>query len=284
MRALIVGLVVVLCVGSALAAKAPTFAHQAAQAKAGGRLLLADFYTDWCYWCQQLDKNVYPNKRVAGLIHKYFVLAKVNAEEDTKTAAKYDINAYPTIVILDTDGTVLKRIEGYEDAKLFAADLEDAVDLQKLRAEGRTLKAELASGTAANKGAAEARMGYIDLRLGDSAGAAEWLTKAQADGVNTPDLTLNLALATKQGADLVQALSGWITANPDNARLGEATYDLGIAQEKTKDWKGALAQMNKVVAATPESYFGLKAATEVKALTQRAAEESQQAPPCTSHG
>ncbi len=291
MKVLVAGLTLVLVLGAALSAptkaatKASSYADQAAKAKADGKLLLLDFYTDWCYWCGQLDKRVYPDKRVAELMDKYFVMAKVNAEEDTAAAAKYNIGAYPTLVILDADATQLKRISGFEEPKLFAADLEEAVELQRLRAEARKIKVDLAAGTAENAGEKEARLGYILLRLGDTKGAAQWLTKAKADGVATPDLTLNLALVTKDGADLVKALDEWVVANPDSPRKGEAEYALGAAQAKARQWKDALASFNQVVASAPESLYGLRAATQVKPLEQRIADDSrQQLPTSMGHG
>jgi thiol:disulfide interchange protein DsbD len=251
--------------GAALSApaKAPTKASvypgQLAKAKADGKILLVDFFTDWCYWCGQLDKQVYPDTRVSELIDKYFVLVKINAEEDVATATKFKVTAYPTIVALDGDGKVLKRIEGFEEPKLFAADLEEAVELQKLRAEAQGLKVDLATGKAEDAGDKEARLGYILLRLGDTKGAAQWLTKAKADGVDTPDLTLNTMLTTK--------------------------YALGMAQSKARQWKDALASMNQVVAGAPDSVFGLRAATQVKPLEQRIADDSRPATePSTGHG
>jgi thiol:disulfide interchange protein DsbD len=277
--------------GAALSApaKAPTKASvypgQLAKAKADGKILLVDFFTDWCYWCGQLDKQVYPDTRVSELIDKYFVLVKINAEEDVATATKFKVTAYPTIVALDGDGKVLKRIEGFEEPKLFAADLEEAVELQKLRAEAQGLKVDLATGKAEDAGDKEARLGYILLRLGDTKGAAQWLTKAKADGVDTPDLTLNTMLTTKTGGDLVKALDDWTVANPESPRKWEAEYALGMAQSKARQWKDALASMNQVVAGAPDSVFGLRAATQVKPLEQRIADDSRPATePSTGHG
>lgn len=288
MKAAIAAVAVVLCVGMAIAApakaKTSTYAKLAAQATKQDKLLLADFFTDWCYWCQQLDKKVYPDKRVSELIDKYFVLAKINAEQDTATAGKYDVSAYPTIVIVDTDGVVLKKILGYEEPKLFAADLEDAVQLKHERAEAQQLKKDLASGKTADAANKEARLGHILLRLRDTKDAAHWLSKAKAGGVNTPDVQLDTALATLKSIELVQALNSWVVANPESARRWEATYDLGMAQEKVQQWSDALASMNLVVAGSPHSLFGLRAAMEVKPLQQRVADENKPAEPGTVHG
>lgn len=288
MKAAIAAVAVVLCVGMAMAAPAKaetsTYAKLAAQATKQDKLLLADFFTDWCYWCQQLDKKVYPDKRVSELIDKYFVLAKINAEQDTATASKYDVSAYPTIVILDTDGVVLKKILGYEAPKLFAADLEDAIQLKHERAEAQQLKKDLASGKTEDAANKEARLGHILLRLRDTKDAAHWLGKAKAGGVNTPDLQLDTALATLQSIELVQALNKWVVANPESPRRWEATYDLGMAQEKAQQWSDALASMNLVVAGSPETLFGLRAAMEVKPLQQRVADENKPPEPGTVHG
>ncbi|MBU4310721.1 thioredoxin family protein, partial [bacterium] len=38
-----------------------------AEAKRTGKPIMIDFYTDWCHWCDELDKKVYTNSDVIKL-------------------------------------------------------------------------------------------------------------------------------------------------------------------------------------------------------------------------
>lgn len=52
-------------------------------------------------------------------------MAKVNAEVDTATSAKYRVRAYPTILLLKSDGTEIDRLLGYSRAPEFMQQVED---------------------------------------------------------------------------------------------------------------------------------------------------------------
>jgi tetratricopeptide (TPR) repeat protein len=52
-------------------------------------------------------------------------MAKVNAEKDTVTAAKYHVSGYPTIMVLKKDGTEIDRLVGYSRAPEFISQVED---------------------------------------------------------------------------------------------------------------------------------------------------------------
>jgi len=97
-----------------------------AEAKSQHKIIMIDFYTDWCEWCKQLDTDVYPDPDVIKAVSK-LVPVKLNAETDgASLAAKYGVTGYPTIVFLNSDGTLISQIVGYEDAGQFAADVNKA--------------------------------------------------------------------------------------------------------------------------------------------------------------
>jgi len=74
--------------------------------------ILIDFYTDWCTWCKKLDTETYVDTMVVSMSGN-IVFTKINAEVDTATARKYSVKAYPTIVLLNSDGTEIDRIAGF---------------------------------------------------------------------------------------------------------------------------------------------------------------------------
>jgi len=88
------------------------------KAKADGKPVMADFYTDWCHWCKKLDDEVYSD---AGLnrIAKQFVCVKVNCEADKNAPAKYNVRGYPTIIFFDPNGNAADTFVGYRDVPAF---------------------------------------------------------------------------------------------------------------------------------------------------------------------
>jgi len=44
------------------------------------KLILVDFYTDWCGWCVKLDRETYRDASVIEEMNKYFYAVKFNAE------------------------------------------------------------------------------------------------------------------------------------------------------------------------------------------------------------
>lgn len=52
-------------------------------------------------------------------------MAKVNAEKDTVTAARYRVKSYPTIMVLKNDGSEIDRVVGYYHPREFMDQVED---------------------------------------------------------------------------------------------------------------------------------------------------------------
>ncbi len=87
-----------------------------AQAKSDRKLVMLDVYTDWCGWCKKLDRDVYSDSRVAAAL-KDVIPVKVNAEKGGEDVARrYAVEGFPTILFVDANGQVVKRIDGYVDA------------------------------------------------------------------------------------------------------------------------------------------------------------------------
>ena len=108
-------------------------------AKKSGKLIMVDFYTDWCGWCKVLDQKTYTDANVIKLADASFVSLKINAEkEGTAQAKRYGVTGFPTILFLDAsklpevgsegkgkagDGEVVGKIVGFKDAGPFALDM-----------------------------------------------------------------------------------------------------------------------------------------------------------------
>lgn len=98
------------------------------QARRTNRLVMLDFYTDWCAFCKKLDRETYTHPRVVQLA-KQVVPVRMNAEKEGRTSAmKYGVTGFPTILFLTPQGNVAGRIGGYLPAGPFAAVLQQQID------------------------------------------------------------------------------------------------------------------------------------------------------------
>ena len=89
------------------------------KAKAEGKVVLIDFYADWCSWCKTLDRETYGNGEVASYLNGNLVCIKINVEENISLSNNYNITALPTIVFLSDDGMEVDRIVGYMPSDQF---------------------------------------------------------------------------------------------------------------------------------------------------------------------
>ena len=93
--------------------------------------ILVDFSgSDWCGWCIKLDKEVFSTKAFKDYAKDNFVLLLLDfprrssisdklKKQNSELAKKYQVQGFPTVLILDKDGTVIARggyMEGGSEA------------------------------------------------------------------------------------------------------------------------------------------------------------------------
>ncbi len=83
-------------------------------AQESNKLIFVDFYADWCGYCKQLDEKTYPNENVKEVMAQKYVAVKVNVDQYPDLASKYSVYGLPTLMIMDSNGTEIKRVEGYQ--------------------------------------------------------------------------------------------------------------------------------------------------------------------------
>ena len=101
------------------------------KAKVENKLVFMDCYTSWCGPCKMMAEKILPLKEVGEYMNGRFVCIKVDMEkgEGPKLAQKYQVSAYPTFLVIKTDGTVMHRIVGgMLDGKEFIRKVDGAFD------------------------------------------------------------------------------------------------------------------------------------------------------------
>ena len=84
------------------------------QAKVENKYVFIDCYTSWCGPCKMMAEKILPLKEVGEYMNGKFVCVKFNMEKGEGRAIqqKYRVSAYPTFLILDTDGSLLHAVVG----------------------------------------------------------------------------------------------------------------------------------------------------------------------------
>ena len=82
-----------------------TYTDIVSKAKSENKHVFIDFYTTWCGPCKKLEEVTYQDAKVVDFLNK-IIAVKWDAEKgDGETLAKkFNIGAYPTLILLGPDG------------------------------------------------------------------------------------------------------------------------------------------------------------------------------------
>jgi protein disulfide-isomerase len=116
------------------------FSKAQAQAKAEGKFVLVNFTgSDWCGWCMKLRKDVFLRPEFESYAKSNLVLVEIDfpkrkplppaaQQHNQKLAEQFQVQAYPTLIVLDAHGTKLGRISyGTGGPKPFIAEIEKLI-------------------------------------------------------------------------------------------------------------------------------------------------------------
>ena len=107
------------------------------KAKAEKKLIFVDLYTSWCAPCKMMADKVFPDVKLGAFMNERFVCVKYDTGADkdgSELAKKFNVQAYPTFLILNVDKGLENQIVG---ATLEPLDFMNQVEV--------ALKASLAS-------------------------------------------------------------------------------------------------------------------------------------------
>jgi len=97
------------------------------KAKADKKIVMIDFYADWCGPCKQLDAKTFSDEKVQKLLTGKAIAIKINVDDNKKLAGEYKIDAIPCIVFLDGDGKEVGRLVGFRGADKFLKDVKEFI-------------------------------------------------------------------------------------------------------------------------------------------------------------
>ena len=132
-----IGLTLISITASAESSWVTDYKKAQEDAKAGKKLVLLEFTgSDWCGWCMKLDKEVFSTPEFQNYASRNLILVKLDfprrrpqtealKKQNQQLAQKYDIQGFPTIIVLNGQGEKLGEL-GYMEGgpSPFLAKLE----------------------------------------------------------------------------------------------------------------------------------------------------------------
>jgi thiol-disulfide isomerase/thioredoxin len=101
-----------------------TFKEALKKAAAEKKWIFIDVYTDWCGPCKMMSAEAFRDPDIADKMNAFFINFKANAEKGERdVAAQYGVRSYPTVMIVDSTGTLLKKSSGYGGVEPFRGSM-----------------------------------------------------------------------------------------------------------------------------------------------------------------
>lgn len=239
-----------------------TYEAALAAAKASGKPVMADFYTDWCGFCKRMDREVLSQaaiiKTLAG-----FEVVKVDGEARADLVDRYEVRGYPTFLFVDAEGRELYRAPGYAPVAPFGVTLRRALAVAKAAPERARLEAKWDAGEATGEDLA--RLSFLRLQAGRPQSAAEAAEEAlvalPADSPSRAGAELDRLIARAQAKNraALAGIEAWIAANVDHARRWEAQYEMGLAMAEANQLAASSRALGEVASHDPASDWGIMA-------------------------
>jgi thioredoxin-related protein len=108
------------------------------EAKANHKLIFLNFTgSDWCGWCIRLDKAILSQPQFKDYATKNLVLVEIDfprrkpqsvelRKQNQQLAERYQVEGFPTLVVLNGDGKTVWRYDGYYEGGIpaFLAEID----------------------------------------------------------------------------------------------------------------------------------------------------------------
>ena len=96
-----------------------TWKQAVKRSKEENKLIFLDIYAEWCAPCKKLEKTTFSNQEVGAYFNANFINITIDGESDEgiKLVRKYNIYAYPSLLIIDSNQIVKVITMGFKSPK-----------------------------------------------------------------------------------------------------------------------------------------------------------------------
>jgi thioredoxin 1 len=113
--------------GASAIAWEPSLDRARTSALRTNQALLVEFWAVWCPSCEEMDRSVYSDERVATAMRKV-IAARVDIDREPLLARRYQVTSTPTLMLMDGNGTELFRFTGTLSRERVLRLLEETPD------------------------------------------------------------------------------------------------------------------------------------------------------------
>lgn len=110
-------------------------------AKKEGKPILVDFTTSWCGWCKLMEKEAFADSTIIDMLNNKFISVRVDGDskeqlnidgyiitEKALTSQEFGVRGYPTFWFLESDGSRISPMRGYQKIAPFMKALTFIID------------------------------------------------------------------------------------------------------------------------------------------------------------
>ena len=108
-----------------------------AKARTENKPIFVEFYAEWCIFCKKFQKETIKDQKVTKMLSENFVYVRLNAENsesrvrykgkslsNVELTQAFGINAYPSLVFLDSKGQPITMLSGFVPPQQFIPVLD----------------------------------------------------------------------------------------------------------------------------------------------------------------
>ncbi|MBA4417468.1 MAG: hypothetical protein C0392_06120 [Syntrophus sp. (in: bacteria)] len=90
------------------------------RAKTENKPIVLYFYSNYCGYCDAMDKEVLADKDIVRTLKNDLVFLRINVDKKADLASKFNVRGYPTTSLLEPSGKGIVQIPGYIDKKNYS--------------------------------------------------------------------------------------------------------------------------------------------------------------------
>ena len=104
----------------------PVLDKAIARAKAENKPLVLDFHAEWCIPCRRMEKEVFPDPKVAEQL-KRVVFLRIDTDQEPELSEKLGVVGLPDIRFFSSDAKFIDKSTGFITTESFSKTLDELI-------------------------------------------------------------------------------------------------------------------------------------------------------------